>query len=144
RGVLAGQLDFARKGEVVADEHRRADDQARREGLVMTVSHPHDEAEVAIGVRASDLEEAKVSGAVAGQAVRLADDRQPGTLQAALDAVEKPGVRDRNPTAGSGRRGNESDLLAGGGACVGVQGESSLSHACLLRGFLAGDIPYGS
>jgi hypothetical protein len=114
--------------EVVANENRRADDQPCGETLVVAVPQADDQAEVGVDVRLGELKKSEVAGAVTCQAVGLADDCQPGTLQATLNSIEQPGVRDGHPAPGAGRGGDEGDLLAGRGARACVQHKGGLPH----------------
>jgi len=96
-GVLAGELDFAPEGQVVADEDLGTGHDARREGLVVRVTQAHDPSVVDVLLAIADVHEAEVALAVVRQAMGLVDDGEVAGPQGVFDLLDEPQVRDGFP-----------------------------------------------
>ena len=96
-GVFAGELNLAAEAEVVANKHRCASDDARREHLVVAVAQADHPAIIFAGFAALDFHEAEVTHPIVSEAVGDTPDGQVGGGQCALNRLDELMMRDGLP-----------------------------------------------
>lgn len=125
-GVLAGELNLTAEAEVIADEHQRTGDDARREHLVVRIPKAKHPAVIFAGFAAVDFHQAEVSSAVMSEAVGLARNGEPGRCQGPLNGLDELMMWDRLPRRGCPRRFHRSHGVQIYSSCPAVEDEVGL------------------
>ena len=110
--VLAANNNLAYEGQIIANKHLVADDEAGGEPLVVRIAETQDPRVVRMRATVADLHEAEVTIAVVGQGVGLVDDGQSVARQYRLDLGKKLGVWYRLPSRSASRCGSGPHILA--------------------------------
>ena len=118
--MLAGNLDFTREGEVIADENLTA--QNHRGGKPFVVAVPQAE-HVGVILRGRlragpanfggrNLQQTEVTAGVRAEAVGLVDDTHPRPVQRGFHLADQAFVRDGKPSVGRTWRGHQGEPIA--------------------------------
>jgi hypothetical protein len=115
--MLARQLHFPVKTQVVADKNLRTGNDAGRKGFVMAVTQAQHPGVVPCPRVVGHLDEPEVAVALVTESMCLAHDTEVGLEQRTLHLFHKPQVRNRSPRSCARRRFN----FGNGGTLNGVR-----------------------
>ena len=122
-GVFAGQLDFPREAEVVANEHGRTGDNTRWKRLVMGIPKSQHEAIIVVAFGVVDFHEAEVPLAFMTQAVGECAYGEVVGFDGVLHLGDEVYVWDRCPRFGGPRRSHLLHITAISNVCAAVKNE---------------------